>query len=230
MLRRISADPRIQEAAIPTLFHPDLHKRNIFVSDDDPSTITGIIDWQSASIEPAFWYADEIPDFAASDDSESNVSAKAFDASTRFLTPKLAGPRLIDENLFQPFLYNYRTWKDGAVALRHELIETTQRWNDLGFAGCSPYPLPSTTELVEHEKEYKLFVAAQQLKHDLSELLNAATDGWVPLDKWEATKSAHREVFDGMLTAVLTNTELDHDEPVKDEGVLRSIWPYDLET
>lgn len=53
------------ETAAPTLYHADLHKRNVFVSDDDPTIITGLIDWQSSSIEPAFEYADEVPDFAA---------------------------------------------------------------------------------------------------------------------------------------------------------------------
>jgi aminoglycoside/choline kinase family phosphotransferase len=60
----MSEEPRIRNAVTPTLLHPDLHKRNIFVSDDDPAVITGIIDWQSSSIEPAFWYADDVPDFA----------------------------------------------------------------------------------------------------------------------------------------------------------------------
>lgn len=222
------ADPRIQAAATPTLFHPDLHKRNIFVSEDDPSKITGIIDWQSASIELAFWYADEVPDFATPDDSENNVCARAFDACSRFSTPTLSGPRSMDENIFRPFLYSYRTWKDGAVALRHELIETTQRWSELGFTGSSPYVLPSPSELAEHEKEYKLFVATQELKQDLAGLLNTATDGWAPPDSWEATELAHKEIFEGMLTAVLTNNNPDDDEPVKDEAVLKSIWPYDL--
>lgn len=31
-----------------------------------PSVITGIIDWQSSSIQPAFEYADYVPDFVAS--------------------------------------------------------------------------------------------------------------------------------------------------------------------
>jgi hypothetical protein len=35
------------------------------ISADDPTTITGITDWQSSSIEPALMYADEMPDFAA---------------------------------------------------------------------------------------------------------------------------------------------------------------------
>jgi Predicted aminoglycoside phosphotransferase len=74
----IPADSRVHDAAVPTLFHPDLHKRNIFVSDDDPSIITGIIDWQSLSIEPAFWYADEVPDFATCS-SSSGSSAPSVD-------------------------------------------------------------------------------------------------------------------------------------------------------
>ncbi|THV72328.1 hypothetical protein D6D27_09613 [Aureobasidium pullulans] len=57
-------EPQVQRVARPTLLHADLHKRNIFVSDSEPSKITGIIDWQSTSIEPAFVYANETPDFA----------------------------------------------------------------------------------------------------------------------------------------------------------------------
>ncbi|KUL81635.1 hypothetical protein ZTR_09650 [Talaromyces verruculosus] len=228
VLKEMCTEPKIQAAATPTLFHPDLHKRNIFVSETDPSKITGIIDWQSTSIEPAFWYADDVPDFAVSDDSDNNLCAKAFDTCTRFFTPKLSGPRLMDENLFRPFLYSYRTWKDGAVALQHELIETTRKWNELGFVGQSPYSLPLPNGLVKHEREYKLFVAAQELKHDLSSLLNTATDGWVPVENWEATELAQREIFNGMLTAVLSNEDPENEEPVKDEAVLRSIWPFDL--
>uniref|UniRef100_A0A093VIL6 Altered inheritance of mitochondria protein 9, mitochondrial n=1 Tax=Talaromyces marneffei PM1 TaxID=1077442 RepID=A0A093VIL6_TALMA len=225
VLKEMCKDPRIQAAAT---LHPDLHKRNIFVSETDSSKITGIIDWQWTSIEPAFWYADDVPDFAVTDDSDNNLCAKAFGACTRFLTPKLSGPRLMDDNLFRPFLYSYRTWKDGAVALRHEPIETTRKWNELGFVGQSPYPLPLSNGLVKHEREYKLFVAAQELKHDLWSVLNTATDGWVPIENWEATELAHREIFDSMLTAVLTDKDPRNEEPVKDEAVLRSIWPFDL--
>ncbi|KAE8320056.1 kinase-like domain-containing protein [Aspergillus transmontanensis] len=143
VLKQMSADPRIQGAATPLLFHPDLHKRNIFVSEDDPSIVSGIIDWQAASIEPAWWYADEVPDFAMPSESGSNLCLQAFEACTQFLTPRLAGPRLMNDNLFRPFRYSYRTWKDGAVALRDDLIATAQDWEELGFAGQCAYPLPT---------------------------------------------------------------------------------------
>ncbi|KAB8235854.1 kinase-like domain-containing protein [Aspergillus alliaceus] len=228
VLKQMSTDHRIAEAAIPLLFHPDLHKRNIFVSEGDPATITDIIDWQVTSIEPAFWYSDEIPDFATPTETGENVYAEAFKISSQFLTPILSGPQLMDESLFRPFSYSYRTWKDGAVALRHDMIETAQCWKELGFVGQCPYPLPTPKDFADHEKKYKLLEAAQILRRDLSNLLNTASDGWVPPEKWEATESAHKEIFTGMLQAVLTNQGLDEDEPVKDEETLRSIWPFDI--
>ncbi|GKZ32037.1 hypothetical protein AbraIFM66950_001126 [Aspergillus brasiliensis] len=218
-------DPLIKNCATPALFHTDLHKRNIFVSEDDPSVITGIVDWQAASIEPAFWYADEIPDFAT----ENEVCTRAFDVCTQFLIPGLSKPRLLDQNLFRPFRYSYRTWKDGAVALQHDFIDTSRHWQRLGFTGQCPYKLPSPHELADHRKQYRLFEAAHNLRYDLAGLLNTATDGWVPVSDWQTAQTAHHEMSDGTLQAVLTNPEADDpDEPVKDEETLRNIWPFDI--
>lgn len=237
VLNAMSADSRIHDAAAPTLFHPDLHMRNIFVSDNDPSVITGIIDWQSSSIEPAFWYADEVPDFATYAPSstssaqrvdDSELCTKAYEVCTQFLTPKLALPRLMDEGMFRPFRYCYRTWKDGAVAFRHELIETSKDWGALGFVGSCPFVLPTPEEMALHRKEYRYFEAAQNLKRDLSSLLDSASDGWVPPENWEAAKTENKAMFKGMLQAVLTNKDPDDDEPIRDERNLRDIWPFDL--
>ncbi|KAL4804115.1 kinase-like domain-containing protein [Aspergillus unguis] len=225
VLKQLAMDTRIIESSQPLLFHPDLHMRNIFVAEDDSTTVTGIIDWQSASIEPAFWYADEVADFATGNE----ICAKAFDLTSRFCTPKLAAPRLQDENLFRPLRYCWRTWKDGAVALRHDMIETARIWDKLELPGHCPYPLPSLEEQENHKKACKLFEAAQQLRTELASLLGIQTDGWVPVDRWEATRLAHRELFDGMLQAVLENEDPNDDEPVRDEATLRSIWPFDLD-
>ncbi|KAF2806520.1 uncharacterized protein BDZ99DRAFT_501336 [Mytilinidion resinicola] len=238
VLKKISEDSRVQDAATPTLFHPDLHKRNIFVSDDDPTSVTAIIDWQSAAVEPAFWYADLIPDFAKpiphptlEDQLEFNSEqcVKVFNISTQFLTPTLARPRLMDEAFFRPYRYCYRTWKDGAVAFRDELIQTARRWEELGLADTCPYPTPTPVELATHKKEYQLFLAAQELRSNLSVLLNTATDGWAPPEDWETVKQAHKEYYDGILEAVLNNGDPDDDEPIRSEDDLREIWPFDLE-
>ncbi|KAF4213432.1 hypothetical protein CNMCM5878_010473 [Aspergillus fumigatiaffinis] len=54
-------DPHVEEVARPALWHTDLHLGNIFVSSVDPTTIEGIIDWQSAQIAPLFIQA-QFPD------------------------------------------------------------------------------------------------------------------------------------------------------------------------
>ncbi|GMG29028.1 unnamed protein product [Aspergillus oryzae] len=228
VLKQMSADPRIQGAVTPLLFHPDLHKRNIFVSEDDPSIVSGIIDWQAASIESPWWYADEVPDFAMLTEPGSNLCLQAFEACTQFLTPRLAGSRLMNDNLFRPFRYSDRTWKDGAVALRDDLVATAQDWEELGFAGQCAYPLPTPKKLARHKKEFKLFVAAHDLKRDLASLLDTATDGWMPAEQLETTTQTNKEMFRGMLHEVLINEDME-DEPVTDEAVLRSIWPFDLD-
>ncbi|KAH8707034.1 hypothetical protein GQ44DRAFT_691782 [Phaeosphaeriaceae sp. PMI808] len=237
MLKEMAKNSQIQKAASLVMFHPDLHKRNIFVSEEDPTVVSAIIDWQSTSIEPAFWYADAIPDFAqpVSDPSgedkiepKSEACAKAYDVCIQFLAPKLSAARSTEEAYLRPFRYCYRTWEDGAVAFREELIQTSQLWKELGFAVPSLFPLPCPDEIAVHQKEYKLFEAAHQLRHSLSSLLNTASDGWVPPEDWEGTESAHREAFEGILQEVLGNEQPDDDEPIRGEDDLREIWPFDL--
>lgn len=76
--------------------------------------------------------------------------------------------------------------------------------------------------------EYKYFEAAHDLKNHLTGLLNTASDGWVPPEEWETAKLANRELFEMMLETVLNIENPDDDEPIKDEGDVREIWPFDL--
>lgn len=234
---RMAEDPRVQNAAIPTMFHSDLHKRNIFVSEEDPTVVSAIIDWQSSSIEPAFWNAKDVPDFAQpvlvpidgdQTDPKSEACARAFDDCIQLLAPRLSAARSMDGDIFRPFRYCYRTWKDGAAAFREELIQTSRCWKEVGFAEPCPLPLPSSDELTAHQKEYKLFEATQQLKQGLSSLLNTSSDGWVHPEDWEATELAHREVFEALVQQLRDVEQPNDDEPIKSEDDLREIWPFDL--
>jgi hypothetical protein len=214
VIKKLGKDSRVQNAANPIMFHPDLHKRNVFVSEDDPTIITAITDWQSTSIEPAFWDADGVLHFARpiSDPSyedqiepKSEVRAKAFNVCTQFLLLKLSEPRLMDVSFFRSFRYCCRTWEDGAVVFREELIQTAGRWEELVLVESCPFPLPGPDEYAVHQKDYKLFEAAHELKYSLSDLLDTASDGWTPPEDWEAAKSANQETFTGMLQDVLDN-------------------------
>jgi len=52
VLKALGQTQQIQNVSVPGLFHPDLHKRNIFVDLADPTKITALIDWQAASLDP----------------------------------------------------------------------------------------------------------------------------------------------------------------------------------
>lgn len=46
--------PKNKETHKPVLWHPDLHTDNIFVDPEEPTRITGVIDWQAVHAAPIF--------------------------------------------------------------------------------------------------------------------------------------------------------------------------------
>ena len=134
--------------------------------------------------------------------------------------------RTLDDDLLRPFRYCHRTWKDGAVAFRHELIELSRRWEEIGLSGSCPFQTATLAEMRVHQKHYQSFVVAQQLKQRLTVLLESSADGWIPASSWEVTRKAHKEVFHEMIQAI-RNTRSTDGEPVSEEA-LRSMWPFDI--
>lgn len=254
VIEELIKTPIIRQVASPTLLHPDIHKRNIYVSDEDPSCVTAIIDWQSTSIEPAFVYANETPDLAedptadvpilqtllsSTEDDASNAATikesvvenpeeeaarkryekdiqtcrQTFEVVLKGYAPKLHDARAMEQNLLRPLRYCDASWRDGAAALRQELIELSQGWTELGLPGSCPYQ-PTLEELVEHAKQYEVFESVQQLKMFLKRALDADSDGWVPAENWETAKKANKILFDQWM------------ESIKDSGSSK-LWPFD---
>ena len=69
-------------------------------------------------------------------------------------------------------------------------------------------------------------MTALQLKQRLIDLLDTALDGWVPIDLWEATEEAHKEVFNAVAQAVQSDEDIDNQST--SEKDLRRIWPFDI--
>lgn len=246
-MKKLVDDERIQNAAAPVLAHPDYHKRNIYVSAQDPAVITGIIDWQSASIEPAFIYANETPDFAAlpeepEDDTFNQDDLKApgqnerelkdamichqtYDVLMKGVVPKTRPARLLDPTLFRIFQYCHTSWRDSAAALRQELIEISARWAELGLELQGPCPYsPTQEELNQHARDYEDFETSQRLKSWLKASLNTNSDGWVPNEVWDAAKDAHRAAYDEWIqTARESEARGESMTVVKAE----KLWPFD---
>ncbi|KAI9036879.1 phosphotransferase family protein [Aspergillus affinis] len=244
VLERLLDDKRIQDAASPTLLHPDFHKRNIYVSADDPTVITGLIDWQTASIEPAFIYENETPDFAAPPNSEdedtledekseaqrakerkdASICHQTYDVCMKGLVPKLRPARLQDPTLFRLFHYAHTSWRDSAAAVRQELIELSGQWQELGLQGSCPY-VPTEEELARHSRDYEDFETVQRLKVWLMKSLDTNSDGWVPNEAWEAAREAHRAAYEQWMETA-REAEERGDENITVEKADK-LWPWD---
>ncbi|KAL8765530.1 MAG: hypothetical protein Q9209_007438 [Squamulea sp. 1 TL-2023] len=235
VLRILARDRRIFAAAKAILYHSDLHKRNIFVSDADPAIVTDIIDWQSSSIQPAFEFADEIPDFilpsadaktsGQSVDTGAELCQAAYDACLKAFIVPLAVSRTLDQDLLRPFRYCHRTWKDGIVAFRQDLIELVTRWEALELPPPCPYPLLSPSDLAVHEQQFAQYKMAQGVLHQVMDLLNTPSDGWVPSTEWATRNALYEQAFAECLRAVRTKDEGDND---MDEETLKKMWPFDI--
>ncbi len=129
----------------------------------------------------------------------------------------------MNQTLLRLFSYCGRSWKDSAAALRSELVDVSQQWNDLGLPGSCPYH-PSSEELAEHKKQFEDFESLQKLKLTVLKLmvdhgLNADSDGWVLAKDWEASRKILKVYYDlYMESARETDTS---------ESEVKQFWPFD---
>lgn len=215
------------------MFHSDLHKRNIFVSEENPMVVTGFIDWQLTRIEPAFYYADEAPDFATlpvskgAEDKPAKqkeldaLCSQAYVAGLGLLAPRLNAPRNIDETLLRPFRYSHRTWRDSIVPFTYELLELQKHWTALGFEEACSLPADFTDsdkpDGVYRERE-EMFNNFLEIKGDLLEMVGTDDDGWVLPELLEEKKKVHQSLYEAIMCDI-------KDE--KDWNDMESVWPFD---
>ncbi|CAI7584018.1 unnamed protein product [Penicillium glandicola] len=242
VMHKLIKDKRIQDAATPVLVHADFHKKNIYVSAEDPTVITGIIDWQSTSIEPAFLHKERTPDFASlptapqedilgeeaqdtqidRDKRDASICNQTFDVAMTALTPKMRPSRLLDPTLFRVFQYCYTTWTDSAVMIRQEMIELSARWKELELDGSCPY-LPTEEELKRHKQDLEDFEVKQRLLFWLMDNMDTNSDGWVPNEDWEAALEANRAAYD-LWIETARESEAEGELEV---GKPDALWPFD---
>ncbi|KAK2865461.1 hypothetical protein FQN49_003544 [Arthroderma sp. PD_2] len=239
----LAGDERVQDAAAPTLVHPDYHKRNIYVSTDDPTKVTGMIDWQLASIEPAFIYVHDTPDFASiaeqnpaeADEAEEPLSKEdqrlqkdisichqTYDVIMKGKIPKMRTATRLDPTFFRLFHYCFTTWRDGAPAIRQELLDLHSLWSEMELPGDCPY-VPDEEELRKHAKQHEDFETRQKLKVWLTMSLKSGSDGWVPNEIWDAAQEANRAAYVEWMETAKALGEAEGMTPEKADR----LWPFD---
>ena len=232
----------LQDSSNPLLFHPDLHARNIFVDPNDPTQILGIIDWQSAAVEPAFVHAQVRPDFAEEplldktlDGEMFNDSREAQDHAQRcgqawavmaYICPRLGKGTMLDL-AFGRYLAGVSSGaSDDVTALRSLLADLSSEWDGLGLPGDCPYQTNQAdaealgVELGELE-------STERLRAYLSRLLPCEPNGCVEKGRWDEVLPVYRQQYAEFVNACVASREAD--ETVAD-AVKKAdrLWPYDL--
>ncbi|GFN11624.1 phosphotransferase family protein [Aspergillus tubingensis] len=214
----------LQQFAKPTLWHSDLHMGNIYVSEQDPTAIVNVIDWQFTSIMPAFMQV-QWPSFLAPPDGyeigavkpelppnfeDMDADAKAFAISEReqALLSKCYEASLVknhmesylamtqvDSAIRYLFMFAENTTKDGIIPLRNCLTQLAANWNEMGIAEQCPFNITSEA-LSKHQMELSRYKDWQKLKGYTQELLQTDDEGWISAQlDFEKVQARHAELF-----------------------------------
>lgn len=242
ILEAVGDSAALQEYCSPLLLHPDLHARNIFVDPSNPTKILGIIDWQSAAIEPAFVQAAETPDFAEEPLLDRTLDADVLQDSHELqaharrckrtwavmilLCPKLGKATTLNPALCR-YLANISSGcSDEPILLQSLLTDVRKEWSDLGLPGICPYQ-PDQEEVKSLSVELDHLESTQRLQAFLSRLLRCETDGWIEEGRWDDVVPIYREQYAEFVSACIASRE--HHETVQDaEEKANKLWPFDL--
>jgi hypothetical protein len=242
--------PEVQDAARPILFHPDLHTRNIFVDETDFTKVTGIIDWQSATVSPAFVYAADTPDFAAKLELDKTLEISAKEEASADSNSPLARMQAdadfcmrtwaaveqvhqgyreagrLGQTLLSFLAAGHCGWLKDPTTLQVLLLNLYEDWTDLGLPGQCPYQ-PSTEEIARAHEVRERLQTTQRLKQLLSRNLRCDFDGWVAESRWDEVVPLYRAIYDDF---VASYTDGIVDASLKDQArqEANSIWPFDL--
>lgn len=242
ILEVIGDSAALREYCSPLLLHPDLHARNIFVDPNNPTEILGVIDWQSAAIEPAFVHAAETPDFAEEPLLDRTLDADVLHGSHELqeharrckktwtvmisLCPKLGKASTLNTTLCRYLANISLGCSNEPILLRSLLTDVSNEWSDLELPGTCAYQ-PSQEEVKSLSVELDHSESTQRLQAFLSRLLGCETDGWVEKGRWDDVFPIYREQYAEFVNACIESRE--QDETVQDaEEKANKLWPFDL--
>ncbi|KAI4115491.1 MAG: hypothetical protein LQ345_003920, partial [Seirophora villosa] len=236
----------LQKYSDPVLWHPDLHPGNIYVSAEDHTQITCLIDWQHTLVSPLFMQTQwpvflqppggyqtglEIPKLPEnfeeldSDDKElaraenlEAVSCKAYELQN-FINNRPAYHAMwrFDERLREVFKRVGYTWDQGIVRLREVLIAISQDWEGMGLP--APCPISFTEEEVATHARHFVRCGQWHEIQDFAKLLLCTDDeGWImPGTDFAKKKDQNRRLLEGAIK---------HFAPQLSEDEVRAMWPF----
>jgi hypothetical protein len=229
----------------PRLWHTDLHMGNIFVSSQDPSKISSLIDWQSIQIAPSFLQArwpefvtppkgyktgftkPELPDTYEQMDAEEKEIAKyqwglanrtkAYEVSN-FLNDRVHHDAMNVPRVFRDlFIHCGEIWEVGCVPLRACLIDLFESWDDLELPSPCPFSFEKD-ELRAHEEQFREYTEWNEARDFAKEYLGTDDDGWIsPELDFDEIRARNGRLLDLFVERM---------KGEKDPEEARRMWPF----
>ncbi|KAI1977055.1 hypothetical protein LOZ53_002478 [Ophidiomyces ophidiicola] len=206
-----SCHPKLTSLSKPTLWHTDLHLGNIFISEDDPSKIVSIIDWQSTSIGPLFLQVtwpeflkptdeymcglvrpllpekfeelDEFEKKRAIHTRDNALLTKTYELSSWQVNKGVVYSALNLPSVFREiFIRCGESADQGTTGLRACLAELFQLWRALDISGECPISF-SAEELSDIEQEFERYRERSGIQEFAREYLETDVEGWISLER-----------------------------------------------
>nr|POF11633.1 hypothetical protein CFP56_44471 [Quercus suber] len=230
----------------PTLWHSDLHLGNIYVSDDDPTQIVSLIDWQGVVISPIFCQV-RFPPFLSVDQGyqmgnqaprlPGNLDEMAEEERqlALFQHKQYSMAKIYEGNLALNHQNAYRALQlpsffrelmircgevsmEGVTPLRECLIHISEVWEEAGFLGHCPISF-SGQELKKHASEFEEYETYHRIREGAQEFLGTDSEGWFsPMENFEEKKQLNRKLRQQLID--------DCAEYGKTQDEIRAIWPF----
>lgn len=207
VLTRLGAGSLPGKFAAPTLWHNDLHLGNIHVSEEDPTQITSLIDWQSLPVLPLLCQV-RIPEFLdlpedyeiggpvpqrpenlhemdeddrilAEHEHKQVCMGRAYEAASGFKNKQVYRALRLPSCFKELFSRIGEVAEEGPAPLRACLIEMSTVWEEGGFEGMCPIQF-TTEQLVDHEREYEEHEIHHRIRAIARDLLDTDSEGWIP--------------------------------------------------
>jgi hypothetical protein len=220
----VPTNPEHQYLLKPTLRHPDLNPRNIFVDED--LKIYSLIDCQHCSAVPLFLQAGVPNTFANFGDEDSvHLHFYYFGGASEFNNVHHKALRLPSTALKQRLCFNASSpWQGNLIPFKAALIQATQNWDTLTAEStetASHCPISFTDE---EAARYLRINAAQDYVDEKVSLLRGAIgigeDGWVSNESYDRAVAENQRLKEELL------------KDMSDEERQLSLqhWPFDDHT
>ncbi|KAJ5102422.1 hypothetical protein NUU61_004644 [Penicillium alfredii] len=211
----------LQRHSQAVLCHPDFHPGNIFVSNEDPTVIQGVIDWQFTSVMPRFTQVrwplflnppegyqtgmnnpelrpvyDRKKDQEQAKRQEQAMRTKCYEAAlVKSHLESYLTLTETDVSIRQLFIGSPYTYRDGIIPLRESLVRLYQTWDQLDLHQPCPYRF-TNEEVAQHDKQLQEYRDWLKLREYTHQLLHSNDGGWVPPNvDFAATKAKHEKLF-----------------------------------